>query len=120
MHLLAVPLALLFAPSILAPQSSHFTGQHVYAPVAGPDPFIGDSRQPGPGVGRELRDVRHRIRDARESGHLSGREAHQLKREAHAVERLAELYADDGLSRSEQDELENRTHVLSDRVNHPR
>ena len=116
MHPLAVPLALLLAPSIFAPPSNHFTGRHVYEPVEASDPFIGDSRQQSPGIGRELRNLRHTIREERDRGQLSGREAHQLKREAHAIERLAERYADDGLSRSEQAELENRTHYLSDAV----
>jgi uncharacterized membrane protein len=103
-----------------APACAQFVGKHDYGPVGISNPFIGDSRQPGPGIGRELRGVRQQINEARESGALTGREARQLRREAWAIEQLAARYADDGLSRSEQDELENRTHYLSDAVKRPR
>ena len=109
-------LALLASSAVTAPANAQFVGKHDYGSAGLSNPFIGDSRQQSPGIGRELRDVRDQIRAARESGALSGREARQLKREARAIEHLAVRYADDGLSRSEQDELENRTHYLSDAV----
>ena len=92
-----------------------FPSKNVTEPVGTPDPFIGDSRQQSPGVGRDLRNLRHAIRQQRESGALSGREARQLRREARAIERLAARYADD-----EQAELETRTHVLSDTIKRQR
>ena len=109
-------LALLVPLALAAPAHAQFVGKHDYGPAGLSNPFIGDSRQPGPGIGRELRNVRHQIHAARESGALSGREAHQLRREANAIEHLAARYADDGLSRAEQDELENRTRYLTDAV----
>ena len=112
--------SLLLAAFISAPAAAQFVGRHVYEPVGTPDPFIGDSRQQSPGVCRDLRNLRHAIRQQRESGALSGREARQLRREARAIERLAARYADDGLTASEQAELETRTHVLSDTIKRQR
>lgn len=109
-------LALLIPLAVAGPAKAQFVGKHDYGPAGLSNPFIGDSRQQSPGIGRELRNVRDQIRAARESGALSGREARQLKREARAIEHLAARYADDGLSPSEQDELANRTRYLSDAI----
>jgi hypothetical protein len=108
--LLALPIA----------TSAQIAGRHVYEPVGASNPFLGDSSLPGPGIGRELHDVRRNIRRARDQGMISGREARQLKREARAIERAASVYGADGLSPSEQTELETRTRILSDAVNKPR
>jgi hypothetical protein len=111
----------LLLPSILAaPAAAQFTGHHVYEPIGPSNPFLGDSSFPNAGIGRELRNIRHDIHAARESGEISGREARQLKREARAIEQLAANYADGGLSRSERDELETRTRILSDAVTRQR
>jgi hypothetical protein len=114
--------SLLFLPllSFAAPTGAQFAERHDYGPVGVSNPFIGDSRQSGPGLGRELRNIRHQIRQERENGALSGREAHQLKRQANAIEQLADRYGSDGLSRSEEDELETRTRILSDAVHRRR
>ena len=110
--LLAASLPLAFA----TPAEAQFVGKHDYGDAGVSNPFIGDSRQASPDFGRELHYVRREIRAARESGALSGREARQLRREANAIEQSAARYAEDGLSRSEQDELENRTRYLKDAV----
>ena len=67
-------------------------GRHDHGPVPALNPFLGDSCLPGPGVGREMRDVRGKIDDAREGGLISGRQARRLRREARAIERLADVY----------------------------
>lgn len=86
-------------------------------PVPPSNPFLGDSSLPGPGIGREMRQVRGKIHSARESGLISRREARQLRREARAIERLESVYGRDGLSQSERRELETRTLILRGRVN---
>jgi hypothetical protein len=91
-------LALLASSTVAAPTNAQFVGKHDYGPAGLSNPFIGDSRQQSPGIGRELRNVREQIRAARESGVLSGREARQLKRDARAIEHLAARYSADGLS----------------------
>jgi hypothetical protein len=102
---------------LAAPASAQIAGRHDYEPVPIANPFLADSSLPGPGIGQEMRDVRGKIHDARESGQISGREARQLRRESRAIERLAGVYGRDGLSQSERRELENRTHYLRGRVN---
>jgi hypothetical protein len=105
---------------IAAPAGAQIAGKRDYGRVPAAGPFLEDSRLPGPGVGRELRDIDKRIERARDSGRLSGREARRLEREARAIGRLARLYGRDGLSPSERAELENRTHYLRDSVGRPR
>ena len=107
-----------FAACLLlaSPAAAQIAGRHDYEPVPIANPFLGDSSLPGPGIGREMRDVRGKIHDARESGLISGREARQLRREARAIERLAHAYGRDGLSQSERRELETRTLYLRGRV----
>lgn len=68
------------------------------------------------GVGREVRDIRGRIGDGRESGDLSRRDARRLTREARYLGRLGERYGRDGLSDAERRELDIRARVLRDRV----
>jgi hypothetical protein len=102
-----------------APASAQIAGKHDYGPVPTSSPFLPDSRLPGPGIGRDLREIEGRIDRARDSGALTRREAHGLEREARAIGRLAERYGRDGLSPSERAELENRARYLRDSVNRP-
>ena len=106
----------LFAASLLlaSPAAAQFVGRPVYDPVPVAGPYLGDSSPAGPGIGRELRDVRRRIERARESGELTRREARQLRREARLIDQAAERYGHGGLSASERRELENRARVLRD------
>jgi len=110
----------LAASALAAPAAAQIAGRHDYGPVAPANPFLADSRLPGPGLGRELRDIDRRIERARDGGALSGREARALDREARALGRLARLYGRDGLSPSERAELEARAAYLRDSVNRPR
>jgi hypothetical protein len=103
-----------------APASAQIAGKHDYGPVAPANPFLGDSRLPGPPLGKELRDIDERIERARDSGRLSGREARRLDREARAIGRLARAYGRDGLSPSERAELEARANYLRDALSRPR
>jgi hypothetical protein len=116
MHRLAFSAFLLFAA---APAGAQIAGKHDYGPVPTTMPFLPDSRLPGPGLGKELRDIDKRIDRARDSGALSGREARQLEREARAIGRLAQAYGRDGLSPSERAELEARAAYLRGAVKGP-
>jgi hypothetical protein len=115
------PFSLLALIAILAaPAGAQIAGKRDYGRVPAATPFLDDSRLPGPGIGRQLRDIDKRIDRARDSGRLSRREARRLHREARAVGRLARLYGRDGLSPSERAELENRAHYLRDSAGRPR
>jgi hypothetical protein len=106
--LLAIAALLLAA----APASAQIAPRHDYGPVGASDPFLGDGRGPGPGIGRELRDVRGKIREGRETGQLSRREARQLDRETRRIGRVARRYGRDGLSASEARFIEARLLAL--------
>ncbi len=112
--------ALTLIAMLAAPAGAQIAGKRDYGHVPAASPFLGDSRLPGPGVGKQLRDIDKRIDRARDSGRLSGREACRLEREARAIGRLGRLYSRDGLSPPERAELENRAHYLRDSVARPR
>jgi len=114
-----LPLPILLALAA-GPAGAQIAGKRDYGSVPASSPFLEDSRLPGPGVGKQLRDIDRRIESARESGRLSGRDARRLEREARALGRLARAYGRDGLSPSEQAELEARTNYLRDSVGKPR
>jgi len=114
----------LLVPVVLAvaaiPAHAQIAGKRDYGPAPTSSPFLPDSRLPGPGIGREVRDLESRIESARERGALSKGEARRLEREARAIGRLARLYGRDGLSPAERSELENRSNYLRDAVSRPR
>ena len=95
---------------------AQIVGKRDYGPVPASSPFLPDSRLPGPGIGREVRDLEGRIESARDRGDLTRGEARRLEREANAIGRLARVYGRDGLSPSERAELENRAAYLRDSV----
>lgn len=113
MRLFAFP-ALALAAALAAPAGAQIAGKRDYGPVPAAGPFLPDSRLPGPGIGREVRDLEGRIDRARDSGALSKGEARRLEREARAIGRLARRYGRDGLSPPERAELENRAAYLRD------
>ena len=119
---LAAPFLLILATTIAAPAPvlAGITGRHVYGPVAARDPFIGDGRLPAPGARRDARDIRRRAERAQADGALSRREARQIKREARQLSSLARFYGRDGLSASEQRELETRAQLLRGAIDRPR
>ena len=109
--------AALFLALPLAPASASIVERRVPRQVEPRvDPFLSDSSLRGPGIGREIRHVRNRIERAREGGVISRREARRMRREARAIERLAYIYGRDGLSASEQRELEARSRILESSV----
>lgn len=108
-----VLIGLLSAP----PATAQIVGRPQYERVSTPDPFLGNGYMPGPGLGRELRDIHRRIDRARESGAITRREARQLRREAAGIAYLADVYRHGGLSPSERVELRTRVAVLRDSVN---
>jgi hypothetical protein len=113
-------LAILCLFPVAAPAAAQIAGRPVYGDVPRMD-RIGqaDSRLPGPGIGNDLRDVRGRIDDARESGRISGREARSYRREARAIGALAGRYGADGLSPWEESELELRAQALRSVIARP-
>lgn len=119
MHRLALPAFTLIAFAA-APAGAQIAGKRDYGHVPVSSPFLGDDRPPGPGLGKQLRDIDKRIENARESGRISGRDARRFEREARAIGRLARIYGRDGLSPSERAELETRTNYLRDSVGKPR
>ncbi len=109
--------ALAFAAFLIsAPAAGQFVGKPPSAPVPPRDPFIMSSHLPAPSAGRDVRDIRKRVDDARDSGAFSRREARRLDREARQIKRLARRYGRDGLSHSERAELDARTRYLRDAV----
>jgi hypothetical protein len=114
------PLFCLLAFALAAPAAAQIAGRHDYGPVPPANPFLADSRLPGPPLGKELRDIDRSIERARDGGRLSPGEARRLDREARAIGRLARLFGRDGLSPSERAELEARAAYLRDSVNRPR
>ena len=102
------------------PASAQIVGPRPPSDYLAPDPFIGDSRLPGPSAGREVRNIRKHVDRAKESGRISKREARQLNREARLIRRLERRYASDGLSESERRELEARALYLRGALNRPR
>ena len=112
--------SMLIAIAVAAPAGAQIVGKPPREYLPPPNPFIGDSRLPGPGVGRDLRNIRSDVERGRKSGAISRREARQLKREARHIGHLADLYVQDGLSASERMELEARASYLRAAVNRPR
>lgn len=70
------------------------------------------ARPGGPIPGRDLGDLRDRIGEARDRGDLSRAEARSLRREARQIDRLADRYAEGGLTASESRELDMRVQAL--------
>ncbi len=103
-----------------APAQAQIVQRPAYEPVARANPFLPDSRLPGPSPRAEVRETRERIAAAREAGTISRREARALDREARLIGRLSLRYGRDGLSGPERVELETRTAALRARVNRPR
>jgi hypothetical protein len=110
----------LAAASLAAPAGAQIAPRPDYGPVPASNPFLADSRLPGPALGKTLRSIDRSIDRALESGRLSPREARRLGREARAIGRLGRVYGRDGLSPSERTELEARAAYLRDSVNRPR
>jgi hypothetical protein len=115
----AVLVFLVLATSIATPAAARIAGNHPPRQAGPSNPFL-EQRPQGPGIGREVRDIRKRVERARDEGAISKREARQLKREARLIGRLERRYARDGLSASERAELENRAGYLRDAVSGPR
>lgn len=106
----------LVAALAAAPAPAQIVGRHDYGPVGRGNPFIGDSSFGWPGFGRDVRDIRGRIRDGRESGQLSPAEARQLRRDARRLMVVGRAYRSDGLSASEAQALQAWALALQARV----
>ena len=111
MRLLA-PLLIAATLPLSGPANGQIVGRRVYDPVGVANPFIGDSRLPGPPIHADLADLRQRIERGRRSGMLSRSEARQLRREVRLIGHLAYRYGGDGLSASERAELESRSQFV--------
>jgi hypothetical protein len=102
--------------AVSAPAGAQFVGRPTYAPVAVANPFLPDSRLPGPGVWREVDFLHDRIDRARDSGLISRREARRLSRETNRIAYRAFTYERDGLSSSEQAELTSRARAVESAI----
>jgi hypothetical protein len=118
------PLAVAFAfvsLSLAASAGARIAERHPPREVQRPPNTLGvESRQRGPGLRRDVQDIRQRVERARENGTISRREARQLRREARLIAVQAHRYGRDGLSHPERGELEARAHYLRDAVSRPR
>jgi hypothetical protein len=120
MHCFGISACALLASLAIQPAAAQIVGPRPASDYRPPDPFIGDSRLPGPSAGREVHNIRKHVDRAKESGRISKREARQLNREARLIRRLERRYASDGLSASEKRELEARALYLRAALNRPR
>jgi len=117
MHaLMRSALALTTAFVLAAPAAAQIVGATRYEPVGVANPFLPDSRAPGPGIQAEVAGIRRDIRRARDGGQLTRREARRLDREARRIGAAAARYREAGLSASERDELSDRAAALRSRV----
>lgn len=105
--------------ALAAPASAQIVEQRRYEPVGTANPFLPDSRAPGPGIWAEVADIRRDIRRAREGGLLTRRAARRLDREARRIGHAAVRYGEGGFSASERGELRNRTAALRSVVSRP-
>ena len=113
--------ALVLTASVVAmPAAAQIAERHDYGSVGMRDPFLPDSRLSGPGLGRELGQIRRQIDNGRDTGQLTRGQARRLQREARAIGSLGRRYGRDGVSPSERAELDARTNVLRDKVNRGR
>ena len=94
------------------PAAAQIAGRHDYGDVGPSSPNLGDSSLRGPGTAREMRELRDRIDDARDSGRMTRREARRLERESRRIGLAARRYGRDGLSASEARELQQRALIL--------
>jgi hypothetical protein len=108
--------SLILLPALAAPAGAQFVPRHTYPPVATADPFLPDSRLPGPGVWGNVGFLHDRIDRARDAGLLSRREARRLSRQANRIADRAFTYSRDGLSSSEQVELQSRTRAVESAI----
>ena len=120
MHCFAISACALLATFAVHPAAAQIVGPLPPSDYRAPNPFVGDSSLPGPAVGREVGDIRKRVKRAQESGRISRRDARQMHREARLIRRLERRYASDGLSASERRELEARALYLRAALNRPR
>ncbi|MCT8000622.1 hypothetical protein NZL82_01885 [Sphingomonas sanguinis] len=83
---------------------------------AGP-PADGVAMPSQPSVRSDRAAIRRSIREGRRSGDISRAEARSFRRDDAAIGSLADRFAADGLSLSEQAELQSRTEALRGMVN---
>ena len=119
MRRLALLPLLALSLSLPAAAGAQIVGHHDYGPVGTADPFLGNGRLPGPGIGQELDYIHRKIDRAREGGLITRREARQLRREANRIAVRASVYGSDGLSDSERRELESSAAALRGRLARP-
>ena len=112
----ALVASLIALPLLPAPAAAQFVPRPSYPPVAAADPFLPDSRAPGPAIWQEVDFLHARIDRARDAGLITRREARRLNREAHRIADRAWTYGRDGLSSSEREELQSRTRAVDSAI----
>jgi hypothetical protein len=111
---------ILLALVAATPAGAQIVGRHDYGDVGIRNPLAQeDSSLAAPGARRNVRQLRDRIDDARDSGRISSRDARAYRREVRLIGRLAAHFGSDGLSASEAAELEFRARALSGRISAP-
>ncbi|MGZ8282911.1 MAG: hypothetical protein ACXWUN_08170 [Allosphingosinicella sp.] len=111
---------ILLTPGVATPAASQIVGSRHYPPVSVSNPFLPDSRMPGPAVWQEAQFLHRRIDRARDGGLISQREARRLHRETRGIVYRARHYGRDGMSDSERAELAAQARIVSDAVALPR
>ena len=102
----------LILPAFAAPAAAQIAPTRTYPSVGAANPFLPDSRLPGPSPWQEVDHLRDRIDDAREAGLITRREARRLNRETRRIAARAWTYSRDGLSTSERTELQRRAQAV--------
>jgi hypothetical protein len=103
-------------PTLSVPAGAQFVPRRTYPPVAAANPFLPDSRLPGPGAWREVGFLRDRIGRASEAGLISRREARRLRRQTDRIAERSLIYGRDGLSSFEQAEIESRARAVDSAI----
>ena len=103
---------LIALPLLCAPAAAQIVPPRTYPSVGVADPFLPDSRLPGPSPWQEVGHLRDRIGQARDAGLITRREARRLYRQTDRIAARSYTYGRDGLSSSERTEIESRARAV--------
>ncbi|WP_114952330.1 hypothetical protein [Sphingosinicella terrae] len=99
-----------------APAAAQIAAPRTYPSVGAANPFLPDSRLPGPSLWQEVGHLRDRIDQAREAGLITRREARRLNRQTDRIAARSYTYGRDGLSASERTEIESRARAVESAI----
>lgn len=89
----------------------------VHAQMGPPAPADMLEAQPNVAAARDIELARENIHEGRKNGSLSKSQARELKKHASRIDAVAERYARDGLSESEQRDLSFQSRALESLTN---